>query len=218
MKDNKNIQTPKDIIEYELFTNENNYIEVSNFLRKWNDINPKFKKRIDSFFSLKRTLIYIDDLIRLYPNELPYIRIKGKTDKYGYKTPDIIYMSKPLFLEFKLWLHPRMSIRILDYISKILSDNTVIRKEKYIVEIPILNDSDEIDLDYLIRYNGKTKVIRQPKKYTVIHQYSSKNGKLLGIYNSIDEAVKKTKKSYTDIENALVGGYNRTNYIWKYNN
>lgn len=209
MKDSKHIKTPNSIIEFELLTNNDEYIEVSSFLKKWNEINPYFKKRIDRFFKNKRTKIFIDDLKHLNPNKQVFYLKKGVNTKYG-RTPNIYFFCKSLFLEFKLWLHPRLSIRTLNYICQIL-DGKEIRKEKYIIDIPILTDNDKV-----IFCNGKVKHSDEVKKYTVIHQYSIKNGKLVGIYNSIDNAVKKTKIPYNVINNALNGRYNKSSYVWKY--
>ena len=149
------------------------YFDANSLLTQWNRINETPKREMKKFIDSIKTKEFIEEIkLREAQSQKidmacePLIKVKGKNTKHG-KTPDRVWMSPLLFVDFAMWINPTFKYDVLRFVYDQLVEFRHDAGNNYNVltaSVAKLIDSDYVQVAKAIQwivFNKTGKELRQ---------------------------------------------------------
>lgn len=188
------------------------YFDANNLLLQWNKKNTE--RQMIRFLNSDKTKEFISEIkIReakmhngsMADNE-PLIKIKGKNTNAG-KTPDRVWMSPLLFIDFAMWINPTFKYDVLRFVYDQLIEFRHEAGDNYNVlttSIAKLIDADYVQVAKAIQwivFNRTGKDLRQQATQTELKEISDIERKIsfmidMNFVNNNAELIIALRKMY----------------------
>lgn len=190
------------------------YFDANSLLLQWNKMNGKTKREMKKFIDSPKTSEFINEIkLReaqsqkrdMAKNE-PFIKVKGKNTKNG-KTPDRVWMSPLLFIDFSMWINPSFKYDVLRFVYDQLIEFRHEAGDNYNVlttSIAKLIDADYVQVAKAIQwivFNKTEKNLRQHASQEQLKEISDIEKKIafmidMNFVNNNVELINALRKMY----------------------